>query len=124
MGMTAAAFRDRFPMLERTTYLASCSLGARSSALDAALARMLDAMTSGGWSSFEPEVERTRAGFAALVGADPDRISLQPNASTAAYQVASIRSWRERPVLVCSAHEFPSISQVWLAQRERGAEVR
>lgn len=124
MTATAEAFRDRFPMLERTNYLASCSLGARSRDLDGALGRMLDAMPDGGWSAFEGEVDRARELFAALVGADRDQIALLPNASTGAYQVASTLSWERRPSLVCSAHEFPSISQVWLAQRTRGARVR
>jgi hypothetical protein len=41
-------FRTRFPMLERTTHLATCSLGARSLDLDQALTGMLDAMAGHG----------------------------------------------------------------------------
>ena len=36
-----ADFRAEFPILGRVVHLASCSLGARSAALDAALGRML-----------------------------------------------------------------------------------
>ena len=46
---TAAEFRAGFPMLTRVVHLASCSIGARSAALDTALGRMLsdtDAETS------------------------------------------------------------------------------
>jgi selenocysteine lyase/cysteine desulfurase len=121
-----AAFRRRFPALGQTVHLASCGLAARSDALDAALARMLDAMSAGAaaWHEFEAEAERCRVAFAALVGADPQQIALLPNASTGAYQVVSTLDLGERDTVVTSAEEFPSIAHVWLAQRRRGGRVR
>lgn len=121
----AAAFRARFPMLERTVYLASCSLGARSIDLDAALAGMLEDMALGApWERFEAAADETRRRFAGLIGARADQVALVPNASTGAYQVASTMAWRRRPVVVYAGAEFPSLAHVWLAQRARGAEVR
>ncbi len=122
----ASRFRDGFPVLESTVHLASCSLGARSSALEDALARMLDAIGSGAsaWERFEREVERCREGFAALIGADPGQIALLPNASIGAYQVASTLSLGRRGTVVTTDREFPSIAHVWLAQRRRGMRVR
>lgn len=114
------AFRDRFPMLADTVYLASCSLGARSLDLDAALANMLDTMA---WPAFESQVAQARNRFATLIGARPDEVAVVPNASTGAYQVASTVDWSRRPRLVTTGAEFPSLSHVWLAQRPRGAEV-
>ncbi len=124
-AVTPAAFRARFPMLARTVHLASCSLGARSLELDAAIARMLDAMTTGGapWAEFEQQVSEARHRFAALIGARPDQVAVVPNASVGAFQVASTRDWRARPRIVTTAAEFPSIAQVWLAQRACGADV-
>ena len=51
---TAAEFRAGFPMLTRVVHLASCSIGARSAALDTALGRMLETMSAGpaAWSEF------------------------------------------------------------------------
>ncbi|MGE5830282.1 MAG: aminotransferase class V-fold PLP-dependent enzyme [Micromonosporaceae bacterium] len=123
--MNPASFRAAFPMLGRTVHLASCSLGARSVDLDAALARMLDAMSSSGapWHDFEDEVTQARRRFATLIGADVDEIALVPNASVGAYQVASTLDYRDRPRIVTSDVEFPSIAHVWLAQRPRSAEV-
>ncbi|MFI8828465.1 aminotransferase class V-fold PLP-dependent enzyme [Streptomyces sp. NPDC053431] len=120
-----ADFRGRFPSLERRVHLAGCSLGPRSLDLDAALARMLDAMADGGapWELFEEEVRRSREGFAALIGARPDQVAVVPNASVGAYQVASGLEWGDRPRVVTSTLEFPSVAQVWLAQRPRGADV-
>ncbi len=124
-GMDAAAFRSRFPALEGTVYLASCSLGARSIDLDAALTRMLDTMAEPGvpWPQFEAQVSEARARFAALIGARPDQIAIVPNASIGAYQVASALEWASRPTVVTTVAEFPSVAHVWLAQRPRGARV-
>ena len=61
---TPADFRAEFPMLSRVVHLASCSLGARSAALDAALGRMLDAMSAGpaAWSEFEQQAKAPGSG--------------------------------------------------------------
>ncbi|OIJ63729.1 aminotransferase [Streptomyces mangrovisoli] len=119
------AFRKRFPALERRVHLAGCSLGARSTDLDGALARMLDDMADGGapWALFEEQVRLAREQFAALVGARTDQVAVVPNASVGAYQVASALEWTERPKVVTATLEFPSVAHVWLAQRPRGAEV-
>ena len=118
-------FRTRFPMLQQSAYLASCSLGARSSDLDAALTRMLEAMSHQGapWGQFEDQVCEARVRFATLIGARPEQVAVVPNASVGAYQVASTREWQRRPKIVTTLAEFPSVAHVWLAQRPRGAEV-
>jgi selenocysteine lyase/cysteine desulfurase len=122
--MTPEEFRSHFPMLAGTVYLNSCSLGARSAELDAALAAMLTALTEpGAWREFEQQAQQAREQFAALIGARADQIALVPNASTGAYQIASTVGLRDRPKIVVSRDEFPSASHVWLAQRGRGAEV-
>ncbi|MEV7024466.1 aminotransferase class V-fold PLP-dependent enzyme [Kitasatospora sp. NPDC093558] len=123
--VTAAGFRRAFPMLERTIHLASCSLGARSDAVDAALERMREAMAAHGapWHRFEQEVAESRQRFAAMIGADPEQIAIVPNASVGAYQVASTLAFGARTDIVTTVEEFPSIAHVWLAQRPRGARV-
>lgn len=121
-----ARFREHFPVLADTVYLASCSQGALSVELDAALAEFRYTMRAQGapWPEWMRQTERARAGFAALVGAAPGRIAVLPNASVGAYQVAATRDWSDRPVIVSSTMEFPSVAQVWHAQRARGAVVR
>ena len=118
-----AEFRRRFPGLDRTVHLASCSLGARSVELGDAVLAMVGAMDEDGapWDRFEEQTEQARARFAALVGAAPDQVAVVPNASVGAYQVASGIDWSDRPALLTTAAEFPSIAHVWLAQRPRGA---
>jgi selenocysteine lyase/cysteine desulfurase len=122
---TPAEFRAAFPMLGSVVHLASCSLGARSTALDAALGRMLEAMSAGpaAWSEFEQQSHGARQRFAALIGAHPDQVAIVPNASVGAYQIASTLMLGCRDRLITTAEEFPSIAHVWLAQRPRGVQV-
>lgn len=121
-----AGFREHFPVLADTVYLASCSQGALSVELDAALAEFRYTMRAHGapWPQWMEQVEAARGGFARLVGATPDRVAVLPSASVCAYQVASTRDWSARPVIVSTEMEFPSIAHVWHAQRARGAVVR
>ncbi|TCO56088.1 aminotransferase class V-fold PLP-dependent enzyme [Actinocrispum wychmicini] len=123
--MKAGEFRGLFPTLGQHVHLASCSLGARSVELDAAIRQLLADMAAGpqAWPRFEEQVEQARRRFAALIGADPEQIALMPNASVGAYQIASTMDWVGRPRVLTTTGEFPSITQVWLAQRQRGAEV-
>lgn len=119
-------FLGRFPTLLRDTYLASCSLGAASIDVHAAMGRMLAAAVdySTAWEVFMEQAAEAKRRFAALIGAAEEQIALVPNASTGAYQVAATRAWSaSRPVIVTSPVEFPSIAHVWLAQRRRGADV-
>jgi selenocysteine lyase/cysteine desulfurase len=122
---TPAEFRAAFPMLGSVVHLASCSLGARSTALDVALGRMLAAMSAGpaAWSEFEQQAHGARQRFAALIGAHPDQVAIVPNASIGAYQIASTLMLGCRDRLITTAEEFPSIAHVWLAQRPRGVQV-
>ncbi|UBU17870.1 aminotransferase class V-fold PLP-dependent enzyme [Nonomuraea gerenzanensis] len=123
--MTPEAFRALFPGQRRLRHLASCSLGARSTAVDEAMARMSADMAEHGapWELFEQQVHEARVRFAALVGARPDQVAVMPNASVGAYQAASTMDWRDRPRLITTDREFPSVAHVWLAQRPNGAEV-
>lgn len=123
--MTPRQFRNTcFPQLADRAYLAACSLGPRSVALDRAMAAMLDAMQrdESAWSAFEAQVQQLRTRLANLIGARVDQIALMPNASVGAYQVVSTLRWDERPSLLYSDQEFPSIAHVWLAQKARGAQ--
>lgn len=122
----AEQFRALFPMLTRVTHLASCSLGARSTELDVAMTHMLDSMSEHGapWDLWVDQVEEARARFAALINADVSEIAIVPNASIGAFQVASTLDYSARSGIVTTDMEFPSVANVWLAQRERGATLR
>lgn len=122
---TPEEFRQRFPVLSDSVHLASCSQGALSDSLASALLEFQATLREYGapWDRWMTEVETARTLFAERIGASPDEIAIVSCASSAAYQVASTQQWRDRPRIVTTDMEFPSVAHVWLAQRPFGAEV-
>ena len=122
--MSPDQFKNQyFPQLENQNYLASCSLGARSTVLEMALATLLEDMSCAGnaWSLFEKQTQQAKSQFSKLIGTTSDRIALIANASIGAYQIASTLDWSHHSKLVFPNDEFPSIAHVWYAQKARGA---
>jgi selenocysteine lyase/cysteine desulfurase len=68
-------------------------------------------------------MEELRAEFAALINAEPDEVAVTFSASSAIGAIASAVDWSDRPRVVTSDLDFPTMGHVWLAQRARGAEV-
>lgn len=124
--MTPEVFRQRFPVLRDTAYLASCSQGAISEHVMAALAEMSYSLRAHGapWNEWMGEADAVRAAFAALIGAGQAEIALVPSASAGAFQAASAIDFARRAVIVSPRSEFPSVGQVFHAQRILGARVR
>ena len=125
-GLTPEQFRGLFPGLVDTVHLASCSQGALSGELLFALQEYVGSLRDRAvaWDRWMQEVDTARGLFAQLIGARPDEVAVLSNASEAAYQVASSLRWDERPQIVTTDMEFPSVAYVWLAQRPLGAKVR
>jgi len=124
--LTPGAFRARFPLLDRRVYVNSCSQGALSTDVEAALACFTRSWHDEGspWERWVGEVERLRSAVAALVGADPDEIAIMPSASAAIAAVAtSLRFDAGRPQVVLGQFEFPTMAHGWLAQQPRGASI-
>jgi selenocysteine lyase/cysteine desulfurase len=123
--VTPEAFRTRFPTLTDSVHLASCSQGALSNDVIAALFEYQHTMREYGapWERWMAEVDTARMMFARFIGASYDEIAVVPSASAGAFQVASTQDWSDRRRLVTTDVEFPSVAHVWLAQRNAGAEV-
>src|SRR5215217_5609502 len=120
-----ARCRHRFPIFERLTYVNSCSQGALSDAVRGAYADYLTGWDERGapWDYRVERSEAARATFARLVGAEPDDVAVTTSLSAGISALASAIDWRERPRVVVSDFEFPTIGQIWHAQELRGAEV-
>jgi selenocysteine lyase/cysteine desulfurase len=117
--------RHRFPIFARLTYVNSCSQGALSDSVRAAYADYLTGWDEQGapWEYWVERSETARATFARLVGAAPDDVAVTTSLSAGVSAVASALDWRERPRLVISDFEFPTIGQISHAQQLRGAKV-
>jgi selenocysteine lyase/cysteine desulfurase len=82
-------------------------------------------LTNARWSAGRRAGEDARAGFARLVGAQPEEIALVPAGSAAAGIVAANLPPAARgESIVVAGHEFSSNYFPWLLLRERGYDVR
>ncbi len=126
---TLLRYRDRFPILKRTKYLVSHSLGAMPEATRDALVEYADLWASRGvrawgdkWWMMSIEIGDV---IAPLIGAPPGSVVMLPNVTTAEAVVLSSFDYtppRNRVVIV--EGEFPSVRYIYdrLARR-LGAQI-
>lgn len=120
------AFRARFPLLRQRVYVNSCSQGALSTDVEAALGAFTTSWHDGGspWEAWVGELERLRGLFARTIGADADEIAVMPNATTAAAAIATALPFDgPRREVLLGGVEFPTMAHLWQAQARRGAEI-
>lgn len=122
-------YREEFPVLERTAYLISASLGPIGARSRARLESYLEAWATLGapdhvWMEHVfPAMGELKRSFAALTGCDAEEVAITTNISIAISTAASALDFAERPKVVLSELDFPTDGHVWLAQRRRGAEI-
>jgi len=122
-------FRPEFPILEKTTYLISNSLGAMPRAAGRALAEYADTWATRGvrawadsWWDMSVVVGDV---IAPLLGAPPGSVSMLPNVTIAsAVVLSSLDYLRPRNRIVMIEGEFPSVRYVYESLATRlGAEI-
>jgi len=129
MSRDLLSWRDQFPILSRTTYLISNSLGAMPRGVPDALQSYADDWATEGVRSWE-----TRGWFtlpmevgdriAPLLGAPAGSVSTHVNVTLASAVVASCCDFSgERNKIVCSALNFPSIIYLYRQQERHGARL-
>jgi kynureninase len=122
------AFRGEFPILERTTYLVSNSLGAMPRSVPDRLAEYAARWAEDGvraWSRGWWEMPLSVGDeIAPLIGAGPGEIAMVPNVSQAQATLLSALDFRTRDTIVMTELDFPSLRYVTEAMAERfGARV-
>jgi selenocysteine lyase/cysteine desulfurase len=120
-----ASIRSRFPVFKNKVYLNSCSQGALSDAVEAALQEHIRSWHAEGspWDRWVEEYEAARTAFAGFIGADPSEVAIVPSASVGISAISSALEFGKRRKVVMGEFEFPTMGQVWLAQQRRGAEI-
>jgi len=125
-------YRPEFPILDRTNYLISNSLGAMPRAVYDALRAYADIWATRGvraweerWWTLALEVGNE---LGALMNAPKDSVSLHQNVTTCQAVVASCfdfggKQQAKRNKIVYSDMNFPSVMYFWEAQRQYGAQV-
>src|SRR6185436_12094022 len=123
-----AEARSHFPALERWTYMDVSARGVLSREVRVALdAHLDDRMLNGATDKdqFFALVERARARFAQLIGADADEIAFTKNISEGLNIIATAIHWhRGENVVLCPELEHPNNVYAWLNLRRYGVEVR
>jgi kynureninase len=122
------SYRDRFPILEHTTYLINHSLGAMPDGAEEGLLRYarewrergVRAWAEGWWET------STAVGdlLGRIVGAAPGTMAMHQNVAVAQAIVLSCFEFEPpRNRIVYGEGEFPSVRYLYQAQRRRGADV-
>ena len=114
------AFRGEFPILERTTYLVSNSLGAMPRAVPDRLAEYVDQWAELGvraWAGADGWWQMPIAvgdEIAPLIGAGPGEVAMVPNVTIAQAAVLSALDYTPpRDTIVMTALDFPSVRYVY-----------
>jgi kynureninase len=121
-------WREEFPILSRTTYMISNSLGAMPRGVYDRMREYADAWATRGVRAWEEGwwemAVRVGDRIGALVGAAPGDISLHQNVTLTEAVIASCFDFRgPRNKVVMVDMEFPSILYFYQEQQSRGARV-
>jgi kynureninase len=122
------AYRPLFPVLARTNYLISNSLGAVPAAAEDAVREYVAVWADRGIRAWEETWWQMVSGLgdlvAPLIGARPGDVVFQPNVTLAHAIAFSAFDYRAgRPKVVTDGMHFPSILYLLDGQRRQGAEV-
>jgi kynureninase len=121
-------YRSEFPILERTTYLISNSLGAMPRGVYDAMKGYADTWATRGVRAWEERwwmlASEVGDEIGALMNAPKGSVSTHQNVTTCQAVVASCFDFSgKRNKVVYSDMNFPSVMYFWEAQQSRGARV-
>src|SRR5712664_138313 len=121
-------WRGEFPILDRSTYLISNSLGAMPRAVYDSMRMYADSWAERGVRAWEEGWWEMAVGvgdkIAPLIGGKPGEISLHQNVTLTQAVIASCFDFRgPRNKIVMVELEFPSIQYFYHEQRRHGARV-
>ena len=126
--VTEPVLRDRFPILESSTYLVSHSMGAAPLGAKDALATYWSEWAQDGpeaWDQWLPRIGEIADGIGDIIGAPHGSLFLGPNVSVLQAALAtSLQFTPERNEVVYEALQFPSLTYVWTEWQRFGAQPR
>lgn len=118
--------RSHFPILRDKTYLYNCSQGALSDAVEGGMNEYGASWRTSPapWDEWMEKYEALRADFARFINAGTDEVAIVTSASAGINPIANALQFDKRNKVVMSEYEFPTMAHIWLAQRERGAQIQ
>ena len=121
-------YRAEFPILQRKTYLNSCSLGALSERSIRGMAQFMETWNEWGahawYEIWLGEIAQARQKFATIIGAQLHEVAIAPSVSVALSSVASAIDYTERNKVVMADMDFPTVPYQWLVKERVGVESR
>ncbi len=122
------SYRAEFPILQRKTYLNSCSLGALSGRSMQNMAQFMELWNEWGahawYEIWMGEVAKARQNFASIIGAQVHEVAIAPSVSVALSSIASAIDYSERNKVVMADMDFPTLPYQWLVKERLGVECR
>jgi kynureninase len=119
-------YRSEFPILQRKTYLNSCSLGALSDRSMRGLARFQEMWNEWGahawYEIWMGEIAEVRKKFASIIGAQPHEVAIAPSVSAAVSSIATALDYSTRNKVVLADMDFPTLAYQWLVKERLGVE--
>ena len=119
-------YRAEFPILQRKTYMNSCSLGALSTRSMQGLETFMEMWNEWGahawYEIWMGEIAHVRQKFASLIGAHPHEVAIAPNVSTALSSIASALDYSKRNKVVMAEMDFPTLAYQWLVKERLGVQ--
>lgn len=123
-----AAYRAEFPILQRKTYLNSCSLGALSQRSMWGMNQFMEQWNEWGahawYELWMDEIAKARRTFAALIGAQLHEVAIAPNVSSALSSLATALDYSQRNNVVFTDMDFPTLAYQWLVKEREGVQCR
>ncbi|MBI4521551.1 MAG: aminotransferase class V-fold PLP-dependent enzyme, partial [Gemmatimonadetes bacterium] len=117
IGIQVDQVRAEFPILDRTTYLSSCSLGALSRRSERYLSEFLERWNTHGAAAWYEhwlgQTDLLRARVAEFLGIAAADLALLPSASAALSMIAESVDHSRRPRVVCCDLDFPTLAYQW-----------
>lgn len=117
-------YRDEFPILQRKTYLNTCSLGALSKRSMTGVQQFMEVWNEWGahawYDIWLGEIAKARQKFASLIGAQLHEVAIAPSVSVALSSIATAIDYSKRNTVVMSEMDFPTLSYQWLVKQRLG----
>jgi selenocysteine lyase/cysteine desulfurase len=122
------AYRSEYPILQRKTYLNSCSLGALSDRSMQGLTQFMEMWNEWGahawYEIWMGEIAKARQKFATIIGAQLHEVAIAPSVSVALSSIASALDYSKRNNVVMADMDFPTLAYQWLVKQRIGVECR
>ncbi len=119
-------YRSEFPILQKKTYLNSCSLGALSNRSIRGLETFMEMWNEWGahawYEIWLGEIAKVREKFASLIGAQLHEVAIAPSVSAALSSIATALDYSKRKKIILSDMDFPTLAYQWLAKERLGLQ--